>query len=608
MTSGDRIERLAAGELDMVIASMTHKRDRDATIDFSQTYFLDGQSMLVDEDSGIRGLSDLNGKRVAAIQGATSGDNLNAIATELGLAVELIAYAEYPSALEALLNGDVDVLTTDSVALNQFAQDNPGLRVVGGRFTSEPYGIGVPQGDSYFREMVNFTLQDMKLDGTYDALYQKWFPADEPYAVAISPGEWTYSFETMPAEAAASAQKNIQAFLERGSLNVGVLVDKAPFGATDQSGAPIGFDIDIAREFARRWLGNENAVNFVVGSQDEQIVNVVSHNVDLVAAALAGQRDWSDFIDFSQPYVGPPVTDTPYSIGLPQHDSEFRELVDFTLQEMKRDGTYDALHSRWFGSDTPAYSIETLPGDADYLLVTYREADLTPRITEAQQSTIGRIKQRGNVMLAGVKYDFKPFGFLGDSGQVEGFDIDLIRAMADLWEVEVQFVPVTSSNRIDKLVAGEVDIVAASMTHKKERDELIDFSQTYFLDGQSLLVRGDSGIDGIQDLDGAVVAAIQGSTSIDQIQAHADANGVSIDVLPFQEYPPGLEALKAGQVAALTTDSVALSQFAKDNEDLVVVGGLFTQEPYGFGLSSGDSYFNNLVNFSLPGSQEIRRL
>jgi len=80
--------------------------------------------------------------------------------------------------------------------------------------------------------------------------------------------------------------------------------------------------------------------------------------------------------------------------------------------------------------------------------------------------------------------------------------------------------------------------VAASMTHKKDRDEMIDFSQTYFLDGQSLLVQRDSGILGIQDLKGKTVAAIQGSTSIDQIQAYAVAQGVIIEVLPFQQYPP----------------------------------------------------------------------
>ena len=194
-------------------------------------------------------------------------------------------------------------------------------------------------------------------------------------------------------------------------------------------------------------------------------------------------------------------------------------------------------------------------------------------------SVIDRIRKRNNTLVAGVKFDFRPFGFINQQGRVDGFDIDLINAMAARWDIDVQFVQVTSSNAIQALASGIVDIVAASMAHKQEREEQIDFSQTYFLDGQSLLTRRYSGITGIFDLDDRVVAAIQGSTSIAQIQAYADANGINIEILPFQEHPPALAALAAGQVDALTSDSVFLTQAAKDNPSFAVVGGRFTSEP-----------------------------
>ncbi len=608
VTSADRIPKLVAGEVDLVAASMTHKRERDELIDFSQTYFLDGQSLLVRADSGINGIQDLDGRKVAAIQGSTSIDQIRAAAEQKGVNLEVAPFQEYPPAVEALLVGEVDALTSDSVALNQFAQDNPGLVVVGGRFTQEPYGIGVPEGDSYFREMVNFTLQEMKQDGAYDQIYRKWFPGDEPFDVEIDPGEWPYTFPTLPTEIVRPAAPRIQEILNRQRLIVGVAANQAPFASTGENGELAGFDVDIARELARRWLGDANAIQLVPAAPEEHIPGLVGGQLDLIAAAMVKRRDWADIIDFSQTYVGPPAVSDPYGIGLPQNDSKFRELVNFTLQEMKLDGTYDQIYRRWFGPDQQPFAVTILPGDASYLLVPYAlttgDKSSSPRIGNATESVIARIRQRNNTLVVGVKFDFKPFGFLDENGQVVGFDIDLVRAMADIWGVNVELVQVTSANRIQKLVAGEIDMIAASMTHTKPRDELIDFSQTYFLDGQSLLVRRDSGINGIQDLDGRTVAAIQGSTSIDQIQAHAEANGVSITVLPFQEYPPALEALKAGQVDALTTDSVALSQFAKDNPDLVVVGGLFTQEPYGLGLPPGDSYFNNLVNFTL---QELKQ-
>lgn len=193
-----RIPKLAAGEVDIVAASMTHKQERDEEIDFSQTYFLDGQSLLVREDSEIKELKDLDGKTVTAIQGSTSIDNIQAKANELGITIDVVPLLEYPPAVEALKSGSVDVLTTDSVALSQLAKENPGLKVVGGRFTSEPYGIGVPNYDDRFRDLVNFTLQQMKVDGTYDRLYEKWFGEDEPYALEIWPGESYLNINTVP--------------------------------------------------------------------------------------------------------------------------------------------------------------------------------------------------------------------------------------------------------------------------------------------------------------------------------------------------------------------------------------------------------------------------
>jgi len=104
-----------------------------------------------------------------------------------------------PPSLEALKAGLVDTLTTDSVALSQFAKDNPELIVVGGLFTKEPYGFGLPTGDSYFNNLVDFTLQTLKENGVYNEVYRKWFGSQSiPYEIEILPGEWPYIFATSP--------------------------------------------------------------------------------------------------------------------------------------------------------------------------------------------------------------------------------------------------------------------------------------------------------------------------------------------------------------------------------------------------------------------------
>src|SRR5688572_13348287 len=100
---------------------------------------------------------------------------------------------------------------------------------------------------------------------------------------------------------------------------------------------------------------------------------------------------------------------------------------------------------------------------------------------------LSAIKARGKI-LAGVKYDTPPFGYLDKGNKPVGFDLDLVSKIAGKIGLPVEFVSVTSTTRIPMLVSGNVDLVAASMTHTKERDRTIDFSITYYTGGQSLLV------------------------------------------------------------------------------------------------------------------------
>ena len=604
LSAPDRIPRLLSGEVDILMASLRHKRERDAIIDFSQTYFLDGQSLLTRANAGIAGLADLNGRTVAAIQGSPAIGELQKQADNAGIYIQIVTYPEYPQALEALGTGRADALTANSVVLTQFAQDNPGLQLIGERFTREPYAIGLPQNDSHLRELVNFTLQDLKKDGTYDTIYRQWFPTDQPFALEISPGEWPYALENLPSTLTTTERSTIQNILERGTILAGVPEDWAPFGSPDANGNWQGYDIDIVREFARRWLGDANAVTFVAAPEVEQMVRLTNGELDLIAAGLVQRREWADTIDFSQTYLGPPITNEPLSIGLPQNDSPFRELVNVTLQEMRIDGTYADIHKRWFGASTPVYKIELLPGDADYLLLPYSDQATAPRITASGVSTIERVRQRGNLLRVGIDLNTTPFGFVDASGQVSGFDSDLIQLIAKHWGVGIEFVAVTPSDRIAKLNAGEIDIIAGAMPHTKEAEADIEFSQTYFTNGQTLLVSRSTGITDLAGLNDRPVAALQDSSAIDQLRAHADANAIFLNIAPYPTYQAAIDALKSGQVTALAADFITLSQITKNDPDLTLIGDVYTREPFGLGLAPGDSYFNNLTNFTLQNLKE----
>ena len=145
--------------------------------------------------------------------------------------------------------------------------------------------------------------------------------------------------------------------------------------------------------------------------------------------------------------------------------------------------------------------------------------------------TIAQIKARGK-LIAGVKFDTPPFGFLDEHNQPVGFDLDIVRKVAERIGVPVEFVKVTSPTRVPLLVSGNVDLSAASMTHTRERDKTIDFSITYYTGAQSLIVHRGSPIHGVKDLDGKQVSVQQGTT----LEKNIGKVAPSAKVVAFKDY------------------------------------------------------------------------
>lgn len=214
----------------------------------------------------------------------------------------------------------------------------------------------------------------------------------------------------------------------------------------------------------------------------------------------------------------------------------------------------------------------------------------------AAAGTLDAIKKRGK-LVAGVKFDTKLFGLKDPAtGKVEGFDIDIAKALAKKIlgdENKVELKEVTSKTRIPMLQNGEIDMIIATMTINEERKKEVDFTDVYFKAGQSLLVKKGSAIKSIDDLKkGTKVLVAKGSTSAENIRAKAkDAT-----VLEFDNYQDAFTALKAGQGDALTTDNAILYGMMKQDPNYQVVGGTFTDEPYGIAIKKGDTEFVNYVN------------
>ncbi|CAM4489655.1 glutamate ABC transporter substrate-binding protein [Paenibacillus typhae] len=214
-------------------------------------------------------------------------------------------------------------------------------------------------------------------------------------------------------------------------------------------------------------------------------------------------------------------------------------------------------------------------------------------------AAIAKIKERGK-LLVGVKYDTRLFGLKDPaSGNVEGFDIDISKAIARHIlgdENAIELKEVTSKTRIPMLNNGEIDMVVATMTITEERKKEVDFSDVYFQAGQSLLVKKGSPITGLESVTkDTKILGSKGATSIKNIKEKVPG----VTVLEFDNYQDAFAALKAGQGDALTTDDAILYGMAAQDDGYEVVGEPFTDEPYGIAVQKGNSDVVQAINDTL---------
>jgi ABC-type amino acid transport substrate-binding protein len=170
VTSGNRIPYLQSGKIDIIVATVTVTDERRKVVEFSDPYFLSGALLLVPKTSAINDTKDLNGKKVAVIQGAITDQDI----AELAPQATRLKYGKVTEAVLAVKAGHADAFAQDDILILKLAKDNPDLRVAGKPFQPRPYGIAVRKGDTEFIGWVNAQLKRMHADGTYDRIWKKY--------------------------------------------------------------------------------------------------------------------------------------------------------------------------------------------------------------------------------------------------------------------------------------------------------------------------------------------------------------------------------------------------------------------------------------------------
>ena len=167
--SAQRIPLLKAGEVDLVVKTMTINCNRWGQIDFSTVYYNSGQKLLVDANSTLESIDEVTDETICAVAGTTSLDNL----TER--AITTVEGADWTDCLVAFQQGRAQGVSTDDTILAGLAFQDPYAKVLKGEaFTEEPYGIGLPKGHPEFTRFVNAVLAQARADGTWQALYDEW--------------------------------------------------------------------------------------------------------------------------------------------------------------------------------------------------------------------------------------------------------------------------------------------------------------------------------------------------------------------------------------------------------------------------------------------------
>ena len=226
----------------------------------------------------------------------------------------------------------------------------------------------------------------------------------------------------------------------------------------------------------------------------------------------------------------------------------------------------------------------------------------------AEGTTMARLKPEGAVTI-GTKFDQPLFGLKNLEGKPEGFDVEIGKLIAGelgIAEDKITWVESVSANREPFIQQDKVDFVVATYTINDKRKEVVDFAGPYYEAGQDIMVaKGNpEGIGGPDDLAGKKVCSVTGSTPAENIRT----NYPDADLTEFDVYSKCAEALKNGQVQAVTTDNVILlGLISQDEESFELVGAPFTKEPYGIGVKKDDTEFRNFINDTLQKAYDDGR-
>jgi general L-amino acid transport system substrate-binding protein len=220
--------------------------------------------------------------------------------------------------------------------------------------------------------------------------------------------------------------------------------------------------------------------------------------------------------------------------------------------------------------------------------------------------TLTAVRERG-VLNCGISGIFPGFSFIAEDGSIRGFDWDFCRAVAAAVLGDANDVngrATTATERFPVLQSGEVDLLVRTTTRTITRDSALgfDFAPATFYDGQGFMVRVDSGITGLPDLNGADICVTAGTTTELNLAAEFQRLGFNYEPILFNDFTSGMEMYESGGCDAFTTDKtglISIQFLLTDPSSHTILPDTISKEPIGPVVRHGDNNWADIVTWTV---------
>lgn len=294
---------LRTGQLDVLISALVHRREYDTLMEFSKTYFLGRQALMVRADDDAQTPADLSNRSVGVVVATAASEALNRWNARNNMNASVQTYLTLDRAYVALVTGEIDGVVDSGYRLQQVSAQRPELtRILNAPVESEPFAVGILRQDAPMRELVNRTLQYLIVTGRMNEIHQKYFPGETYAAVRV----WDNLGENAPVPAEYSTTIGYPAqYIVPQIQSTRVIRIAGLYGVTADSDAPESqkrldtYHRTLLDEMASRW---DAVVEYIPATAPDAINLVANGEADL-AVGIAPDWLWADQVDFTAPYL-----------------------------------------------------------------------------------------------------------------------------------------------------------------------------------------------------------------------------------------------------------------------------------------------------------------